>query len=69
MNQWKFKESGLSREQEFQTKAIETIHGLTRKQNMTQGVTQAEKYVPNTFFAIGKSNQDTELCSKSHGIW
>ena len=61
-------------ETEIQTKAMETIYGLTRKPDARSNTRE----VPNTFF--GKSNQDTgsepptkhrvcKLCNKSHGIW
>ena len=61
-------------ETEFQTKAIETIQGLSRKQDMRSNTRE----IPHTFF--GKQNQGTgsepptkyricKLCNKSHGIW
>ena len=61
-------------ETEFQTKAIETIQGLSRKQDMRSNTREK----PHTFF--GKQNQGTgsepptkyricKVCNKSHEIW
>ena len=62
-------------ETEFQTKAIETIQGLSRKHDIRSNTRET----PHTFF--GKQNQGTgseppptkyqicKLCNKSHGVW
>ena len=62
-------------EAEFQTKALEAVHGLT---NPKQGRLEVRKFKrdnPHTFF--GRSHSGTErqqsrvckVCSKSHGAW
>ena len=62
-------------EAEFQTKALEAVHGLT---NTRQGKSEMRKFKrdnPHTFY--GRADFGTErqqlrvckVCSKSHGAW
>ena len=74
LSQWKFLREWVIQETELQTKAVETIQGLSRKHDMRSNTRE----IPHNFF--GMQNQDTgsepptkyricNLCNKAHGIW